>query len=79
MQRLKVKIITRAHRNQLVGWENDVLKIRLSAAPRDNQANEALIDFLAKRWNIAKSDIKISRGAKSKNKVLEISQNVLFE
>jgi uncharacterized protein len=78
MQRIKVKIITRAKRNQIVGWENDVLKIKLSAAPIDGKANEALADFLSKNWGVAKSEIKIIRGLKSRNKVLEIAQNVVL-
>ncbi len=79
MQRIKVKIITRAKRHQIVGWQGDVLKIRIAGAPVDGRANEALLDFLAKKWQIAKSEIKIIRGLKSKNKILEISQNFLFE
>lgn len=79
MQRIKIKIITRAKRNQIIGWQGDILKIRLSAAPVAGKANEALLDFLAKNWGVAKSDIKIVRGLKSKNKILEMSQNVLFE
>lgn len=78
MQRIKVKIITRAKHNQIVGWEGEVLKIKLSAAPVDNKANEALADFLSKNWGVAKSDIKIIRGLKSRNKVLEVAQNILL-
>ncbi|MFH1225960.1 MAG: DUF167 domain-containing protein [bacterium] len=78
MQRLKVKITTRAKRNEIVGWQDDTLKIKLKAVPRDGKANEALLDFLAKKWNVSKSEIKIIRGLKSKNKVLEIATNVLW-
>lgn len=78
MQKIKVKIITRAKRNQIIGWEGDVLKIKLSAAPIDGKANEALLDFLSKNWGMAKSDIKIIRGLKSKNKILEIATNLFW-
>lgn len=79
MQQIKVKIIARAKRDEIVGWQGDVLKIRLKAGPIQGKANEALVDFLAKKWKIAKSDIGIIRGLKSKNKILEVDQNVLFE
>lgn len=78
MQRIKVKIVTRAKRNQIVGWEGDVLKIKLNAPPVDNKANEALIDYLAKKWNLAKSEIRIVRGLKSRDKVLEIDANIFW-
>ncbi|MFH1172993.1 MAG: DUF167 domain-containing protein [bacterium] len=78
MQRIKVKIITRAKRNQIVGWENEVLKIKLNAAPIDNKANEVLVDYLAKKWNLAKSEVRIIRGLKSKDKVLEIDSNIFW-
>ncbi len=78
MQKIKVKIITRASRNELVGWQDDVLKIKITASPIDGRANEALIDFLSQKWGLAKNDIKIIRGLKSKNKILEIATNLFW-
>jgi uncharacterized protein (TIGR00251 family) len=78
MQRIKIKVITRAKRNQIVGWQDDVLKIRITDAPVAGRANEMLLDFLAKKWQVARSEIKIIRGLKSKNKILEIGTNIFF-
>ena len=79
MQRIKIKVITRAKRDEIVGWQGDVLKIKLKTAPVSGKANEALMDFLAKKWQIARTGIMIIKGLKAKNKVLEVDQNVLFE
>jgi len=40
--------------------------------PREGKANAAVIDALARHFNISKSRIKILFGAKSKQKIFEI-------
>ena len=48
------------------------LIVYLRAKPHDGEANEALIKVLAKHFKIAKTTIRIIRGAKSRQKVIEI-------
>ena len=47
------------------------LTIYLRAKPHDGEANKALIESLAKHFKIAKTTIKISRGAHSRTKIIE--------
>jgi hypothetical protein len=53
--------------------KNDVneLTVYLRAKPHDGEANEALIKLLSKYFNVPKTSIKITRGAKSRNKTIE--------
>jgi len=51
---------------------NGHLKVKLTAAPVDGKANEALIELLAGHFNTSKNKIKIVRGGTSKTKVIEI-------
>lgn len=44
------------------------------AKPHDGEANAALIELLAKHFQIPKTSIAIIRGATSRYKVIEISQ-----
>mgnify|MGYP003541580702 CR=1 FL=1 len=54
-----VRIVTRAQRNEMAGIQEDgTLKIRLTAAPVDDQANIALIKFLAERLGVAENQIE---------------------
>lgn len=69
---LKVKVIPKASRNEIVGFEDNVLKVKLTAAPEKGKANQALIDLLSKKLKIPKSKITIIRGATSSLKTLEI-------
>ncbi|TAH49569.1 MAG: YggU family protein [Chloroflexota bacterium] len=67
-----VKVIPRAKRDEMVGIENDALKIRLNAPPVEGRANEALVKFLAQTLNIARANVEIVRGETSRNKVVRV-------
>lgn len=70
---IALKIIPKAHKNEIVSWENNVLKIRLSAVPEKGEANAELIRFLAKRLEISPSGIELVHGAQSRHKRISIS------
>jgi len=61
-----VKLIPRAKRNEIIGWENNALKIRFNAPPVKGRANDALIEFLAKLLDIPRGNIEIVRGGNIK-------------
>ncbi len=48
-------------------------EVRTKSPPREGKANSAAIDALARHLHISKSQIKIFSGARSKQKVFEIS------
>ena len=51
----------------------DWLSVKLTAAPSDGAANEALIKLLAKALGVAKRDVTLASGASSRLKRLHIS------
>ena len=67
-----VKVITNAKKTELVGKQDNFLKIKLNAVPENGRANKELIKFLADYFNTAKSNIEIVRGLKNKNKLIRI-------
>jgi len=69
--RLNVRVIPRSSKNALE-WEQDALKVRLTAPPVDGAANEALIALLAERLGLPKRNISIVHGARGRQKVVEI-------
>jgi len=72
--KIKLRVLPRSSKNEVIGKMSDgTLKIKITAAPIDGQANESLIKLLAKYFNIPKNKIKITAGAMSKNKTIEIS------
>nr|VFK28180.1 MAG: hypothetical protein BECKMB1821G_GA0114241_10349 [Candidatus Kentron sp. MB]VFK32334.1 MAG: hypothetical protein BECKMB1821I_GA0114274_10329 [Candidatus Kentron sp. MB]VFK75835.1 MAG: hypothetical protein BECKMB1821H_GA0114242_10339 [Candidatus Kentron sp. MB] len=58
----------RASRDEVVGMQGGRLKVRVAAAPVDGKGNEALIRLLAREFGVAKSQVSILSGARSRNK-----------
>ena len=69
---LKVKIIPKSKVNRILGFEEDILKIRIKASPEKGKANKELIRFIAKSLSIAQSRITIISGHTSRLKKLQI-------
>lgn len=67
-----VRVQPRASRNEIVGEHQGGLKIRLTAPPVDDRANEALRKLLATRLNVPLAAVRITSGEHSRTKRVEI-------
>ncbi|HLH60709.1 MAG TPA: DUF167 domain-containing protein [Ktedonobacteraceae bacterium] len=76
--RLSVRVIPRSNKNTLE-WEQGILKARLTAAPVDGAANEALIALLADRLSLPKRNVSIVYGPTGRQKIVEIVGMTLEE
>jgi len=65
-----IKIIPKASSDKIVGWEENALKIRITAIPEKGEANQSVIKILSKTLKIAKSNIVIVKGETSRNKII---------
>jgi uncharacterized protein len=70
---LAVRVIPRASRDAIEGEYQGALKIRLTAPPVDDRANDALIRLLAERLNVPRSAVRIVAGEKGRTKRVEIT------
>ena len=70
--RFTVKVQPRAKKTELAEQLGDVYKLRLAAPPVDGKANEECIRFLAGRFGVAQSAVRIVHGLASRTKVVEI-------
>jgi uncharacterized protein YggU (UPF0235/DUF167 family) len=52
--------------------EDGVLHARVAAPPVDGKANKALCRLIAKRVGVAPSRVVVARGAKSREKLVEV-------
>jgi len=68
---LKVRVVPQAKKNALKP-EKDRLKVYLTAPALEGKANQALIAFLAQAYNVKKNRICITRGLKSRDKIVQI-------
>jgi len=64
----KVLVQPRSSKNMISGLHDGALKIKLTAPPVDNAANQMCLKFLAKSLGISKSRIEISAGYNSRHK-----------
>jgi uncharacterized protein (TIGR00251 family) len=57
-----------AKRTEVAGLHGDALKIRVAAPALEDRANEALIAFIADKLGVARRDVSLVSGAKSRAK-----------
>jgi uncharacterized protein YggU (UPF0235/DUF167 family) len=69
---INVKAVPRAARDEIVGWLDGALKIRVAAAPQDGRANAALEALLAATLGLRKSAVRVAAGHGSPRKRVEI-------
>ena len=67
-----VRVQPRASRDEIAGEYQGGLKIRLTAPPVDDRANEALRMLLAARLKVPLSAVRIASGERSRTKRVEI-------
>jgi hypothetical protein len=70
---LEVQVQPRSSRNQIVGEQDGRLKIKLTAPPVEGEANQALIDYLARMLQVPKKNVKLLKGESARHKLIEIS------
>ncbi len=70
---LELLIQPRASRTRAVGEHDARLKLQLAAPPVDGEANQALIEFLARALGVRKADVTIARGETGRRKTVRIA------
>lgn len=70
--RLSLRVVPRASRDIVVGMRMGALLVRVTAAPVEGAANEAVARVLAKRLGVASRAVRIVGGQTSKSKVVEV-------
>jgi uncharacterized protein (TIGR00251 family) len=69
---LHVRVQPRARQDEVVGWQADRLRVRVTAAPHDGEANRAVSRVLAAAFGVPISRIVLVRGAASRDKLFRI-------
>ena len=72
MSYLKIKVQTNAKHSGVVNFIGGVLKVRVRAVPVDGKANLELVDLLGKILKLDSSEIRLVRGFRSRDKLVEL-------
>lgn len=66
--KLVVRVTPRARRDEVVGWRDGILRLRVLAPPVEGKANAAVAKLLARALGVSTRDIAIARGSRSRDK-----------
>jgi uncharacterized protein (TIGR00251 family) len=70
---LEIHLQPGAKSNEIIGFREGVLWVRVVAPPEKGRANDALIELMAKLLSLPKSDLALVRGFTSRQKVIAIN------
>jgi hypothetical protein len=81
--RVAIRLTPRARADRLDGIARladgvPVLKVSVTAPPVEGRANDALLQLLAKEWNVPRRDLAIVGGLKSRSKTVRIAGEPAF-
>lgn len=71
--KIQLKVIPNAGKNEVIGWVDDVLKIKIAKPPTNGKANMELIEYLADVLGVAKNEITIKAGQTGRKKIVELN------
>ena len=69
---LKIRVIPRARQTAWGNRRGDALVVRLTSAPVKGAANRALLGFLQNQLGVAREDLEIVSGERSRSKIVRV-------
>jgi uncharacterized protein (TIGR00251 family) len=72
MASLRLKVTPSASRDAVVGWQGDVLRVRVRAPAQRGKANDAVLRLLATALGVGRRRLRIVRGETSRQKVVSV-------
>jgi len=72
MVAIRVRVQPGASKDEVVGWEDEVLKIRLRARAVEGRANRGLVEFLAESLGLRPRQVTLLKGERSREKLVEV-------
>jgi uncharacterized protein len=76
--RVAIRLTPRGRADRIEGIgrsaeDRPALRVSVTAPPAEGRANHALVQLLAKEWRVAKRDVAIVAGQKSRDKIVHIA------
>ena len=70
--KLNIHAIPNSKSSEIIKIDENTYKIKVDSSAAEGKANKRLIEILAEHFNVPKSSVKILKGLKSRNKIVEI-------
>lgn len=75
----KIRAQPRAAKTEMVGEYAGALKLRIAAPPVDGKANDEVIKFFSKLFEVPNRNVKIVSGDSSRDKIIRIHNITLMQ
>ena len=72
-ENITIQVQPNARRNEVLGFEDGILHVKIAAPPVKGKANKELVLFLSQLIGVGKSSINIKSGFTSRRKVIAIN------
>ena len=70
---LSVRVLPRSSKEEVAGFVEGTVRIRLTAPPVENRANEALVKFLSRVFDVPRRQVELVAGGTGRNKIVRIA------
>jgi uncharacterized protein len=70
---VRLRVQPRASRDEVVAWQDDALRVRVTAPPVEGEANAAVRALLARTLGVAPSTVEVVRGERSRDKLVRVA------
>jgi len=70
--KIAVNVVPNAKQADVLEESENNFRVKVDAPPKEGKANKRLIEILAQYFDVAKSKVKIVKGEKSRQKIVEI-------
>jgi len=69
---IKIRVKSNSDKQEIIRVSENEYKIALKEKPEDNKANLELLKMLRKHFNVEANHIKLIKGLKSRDKIVEV-------
>jgi len=76
---IMVQVQPNASRDEVKGFQDGILRVRIAAPPVEGKANKRLIEFLSEVLHVPKTRITLKKGLSSKRKSVTIEGLTMAE
>lgn len=70
--RVRLRVVPNARKSEVIGIHGDAIKVKIAAPAMDGRANEALAEFVAEKLGVARREVYLASGEKSREKVVAV-------
>lgn len=70
---IAVRVMPRSSKDEVLGWKDGVLRVKLRAPPVEGRANEALCRYLASLLGVPARSIEVVSGGTARSKRLRVT------